>query len=149
VSRATLWRNVTTEVRIAPRASQRAVEWGIVIAALVYALLFARYNWDGPAPYLLALLPCALAYLVSRTSLASAFMFLLPMYFVIGQATAGQPHYQPFIWLDRVMPLSPPWIAVYGSLYTCAFLLPLVVVRGRELFLQAMKAYLFVMFDQP
>ena len=135
---------MTTEVRTA-RRSQRVVEWTIVIASLVYALLAARFNWGGAAAYVLVLLPCLLAYLVSRTWLAAAFMFLLPMYFVIGQMTAGQPHYQPFTSIDRVMPLSPPWIGVYGSLYMCAFLLPLVVVRGRELFLQAMKAYLFVM----
>jgi membrane-associated phospholipid phosphatase len=142
---ATLWRNVTTEVEMARGASQRVVGWAVVIASLIYALLFARYNLGGAAAYLLALLPCVLAYIVSRTWLASAFMFLLPMYFVIGQITAAQPHYQPFTWLDRVMPLSPAWIGVYASLYMCAFLLPLVVVRSRELFVQTMKAYIFVM----
>ncbi len=123
----------------------RTVQWAIIIASLVYALLAARFDWGGPAAYVLALLPVLLAYMASGTWLAAAFMFLLPMYFIIGQWTAGDPHYQPFIWLDHAMPLWPAWIAVYGSLYMCAFLLPLVVVRGRELFRQSLKAYLFVM----
>lgn len=123
----------------------RPVQWAIIIASLVYALLAARFDWGGPAAYVLALLPVLLAYIASGTWLAAAFMFLLPMYFIIGQWTAGDPHYQPFIWLDHAMPLWPAWIAVYGSLYMCAFLLPLVVVRGRELFRQSLKAYLFVM----
>ncbi len=121
------------------------VQWAIIIASLVFALLFLRFEWGGAAAYVLALLPVVLAYFVSGTWLAAAFMFLLPIYFVIGQWTAADPHYQPFIWLDHAMPLWPAWIAVYASLYFCAFLLPLVVVRGRELFRQSMKAYVFVM----
>ena len=124
---------------------RRVAEWTAVIASLVYALLFVRFQWGGAAAYILALLPCVLAYIVARTLLASAFMFLLPMYFVIGQWTASWPHYQPSISLDRSMPLTPGWIGIYASLYFCAFLLPLIVVRSRELFRQALKAYLFVM----
>lgn len=123
----------------------RAVQWAVIIASLVFALLFVRFQWGGLAPYVLALLPVVLVYVVSGSWLAAAFMFLLPMYFVIGQATAGAQHYQPFIWLDHAMPLRPAWIAVYGSLYMCGFLLPLVIVRGDELFRQSMKAYIFVM----
>ena len=94
---------------------------------------------------MLALLPVLLAYMVARTWLAAAFMSLLPMYFVIGQLTAGQHHYRPSFALDDAMPLTPAWMLVYGSLYQSGFLLPLVVVRGRELFRQTLKAYLFVM----
>lgn len=126
-------------------AVSRKIQWVIIIAALVFALLFVRFQWGGPAPYVVALLPVLLAYIASGSWLAAAFMFLLPMYFLIGRWTEAGPHYQPFIWLDRVMPLTPAWIGVYASLYMCAFLLPLVVVRGNELFRQAMKAYLFVM----
>ncbi|MBY0496203.1 MAG: phosphatase PAP2 family protein [Cyanobacteria bacterium] len=123
----------------------RIVQWALVIASLICALLYVRFQWGGPAAYLLALLPVLLVYVVSRTWLAAAFMFLLPMYFVIGQATVNRTHYQPFIWLDHAMPVWPAWIAIYGSLYMCAFLLPLVIVRGDELFRQSMKAYIFVM----
>lgn len=123
----------------------RWAEWAIVLASLGYALLFVRFQWGGAPAYVLALLPTALTYVVARSLLAAAFVFLLPVYFVIGQATAGWPHHQPFIWLDRAMPLSPAWMFVYGSLYGCAFILPLVVVRGYELSRQALKAYLFVM----
>lgn len=123
----------------------RALQWTVIIAALVYALLAMRYSWGGPSAYLLALLPALLAAMVARSWLAGAFMFMLPIYFVIGRATADRVHYQPFTAIDRLMPLSPGWMLVYGSLYMAGFILPLVVVRGRHWFEQAMKAYLFVM----
>ena len=126
-------------------AVSRAVQWAFIIASLVYALLYARFEWGGAAAYVLALSPAVLAWVVSGTWLAAAFMFLLPMYFIIGQWTVSDRHYQPFIWLDHAMPLWPAWIAIYASLYMCAFILPLVVVRGRELLRQSLKAYLFVM----
>jgi membrane-associated phospholipid phosphatase len=72
-------------------------------------------------------------------------MALLPMYFVIGQATAGWHHYRPASALDVAMRLSPGWIFVYASLYFCAFVLPLLVVRGRTLIRRTLAAYLFVM----
>src|SRR5690242_16756796 len=103
------------------------------MASLVYALLFARFQWGGPAAYVLALLPTLLVYVIASSWLAAAVIFLLPMYFVIGQATAGAIHYQPIIWLDRAMPLWPAWIFVYATLYVCAFVVPLLVVRGEPL----------------
>ena len=121
------------------------MQWLVIIAALIYALLFAYFEWGGVAAYVLAALPAVLSVMVARTWLAGAFMVLLPMYFVIGQATAGWPHYRPYVALDRAMPLWPAWIFVYASLYVCAFLLPLTVVRGRTLIRQSLKAYLFVM----
>jgi membrane-associated phospholipid phosphatase len=111
----------------------------------VYALLFVRFEWGGPAAYVLAGLPALLAYVVAGSWYAAAFMVMLPMYFVIGQATSAWPHYEPYVALDHAMPLAPAWIGIYGSLYMCGFILPLVVVRGRELFEQTLKAYLFVM----
>lgn len=123
----------------------RWAQWAVVIASLGYALLFVRFEWGATAAYVLAALPVALAWMVGRTWLAGAFMLLLPMYFAIGIATAAWPHYAPHTALDDAMPLRPGWMIVYGSLYMCGFLLPLMVVRGRELFHQAVKAYLFVM----
>jgi membrane-associated phospholipid phosphatase len=123
----------------------RAVAWTIVIASLIFALLFARFQWGGVAPYVLALLPTLLAVIAARSLLAGAVVFLLPVYFVIGQATADWPHHRPSFAIDAAMPLSPPWIFVYASLYVCGFLLPLLVVRGRALVRQTFKAYLFVM----
>lgn len=123
----------------------RIALWVVVIGSLIFALLVARYEWGGVAPYVLALLPTVLAIIVSRSLLAGLFMFLLPMYFVIGQATAGRHHYEPYLAIDRAMPVQPSWIFVYASLYVCAFLLPLMVVRGRALVRQSFKAYLFVM----
>jgi membrane-associated phospholipid phosphatase len=123
----------------------RIVQWSVIISALLYALLFSYFSWSGLAAYPLAVLPVALAWMVGRTWLAGAFMLLLPMYFVIGQATSGWPHYRPSFVLDDLMPLRPGWMLVYGSLYMSGLLLPLVVVRGVELFHQTLKAYLFVM----
>lgn len=123
----------------------RWAQWAVVIASLVYALLFVRFEWSGAAAYVLALQPTVLTFVITSSWLAAAFVFLLPMYFVIGQATAGDLQYQPFVALDHAMPSSPAWIFVYASLYFCAFILPLVVVRGDELFTQTMKAFLFVM----
>jgi membrane-associated phospholipid phosphatase len=121
------------------------LQWLLILGALIYSLLFVYFSWGGAAAYVLAALPILLTYVVSRSWLATAFATLLPMYFVIGQVTAGWTHYAPAVALDRAMPLTPSWILVYGSLYMCGFMLPLVVVRGRELFHQALKAYLFVM----
>jgi membrane-associated phospholipid phosphatase len=124
---------------------RRIAEWLVILGALTYSLLFVYFDWGGAAAYVLALLPIVLAYIVTRTWLAAAFMFLLPMYFVIGQLTAGWQHYTPYIALDHAMALRAEWMLVYGSLYMCGFLLPLLVVRGRELLRQSLKAYLFVM----
>ena len=123
----------------------RAAVWAAVVASLIYALVFAYFEWGGASAYLLAALPIVLATIVMRTWLAGVFMALLPMYFVIGQATASGPHYRPSIELDRLMPLRPEWIFVYASLYVCAFLLPLMVVRGPALIRRSLQAYLFVM----
>jgi membrane-associated phospholipid phosphatase len=124
---------------------RRLAEWSLVAGGLIYALLFAYFEWSGAAAYALALIPLVLAYVVARTWLASAFVGLLPMYFVIGQMTADRHHGAPSLPIDHAMTLRPTWMLVYGSLYMCGFLLPLLVVRGRELFRQSLKAYLFVM----
>ena len=52
-------------------------------------------------------------------------MFLLPMYFVIGQMTAGWPHFSPSSRSITRCRCRPRWMLVYGSLYMCGFLLPL------------------------
>jgi membrane-associated phospholipid phosphatase len=131
-----------------PQQWRRGAEWSIVLTALALALM-AEAIFRGPAAwlfvYVLAALPALITYLVSRTLLASTFMSLLPMYFVIGELTRSWPAHAPATMLDRVMPLEPGWTLVYGSLYVCGFILPLFVVRGRDLFRRALKAYIFVM----
>jgi len=123
----------------------RRVEWAIVLASLIYALAYAWFEWGGVAAYMLALLPAAVTFVASRSLLGALVVFMIPMYFVIGHLTASRPHYQPYIWLDHAMPLWPAWIFVYGTLYLCAFVIPIIVVRGRPLINQTLKAYLFVM----
>jgi len=122
----------------------RWAEWVVVIGALVYALLYALFEWGGPAAYVLGVLPAAVTFLVSRSPTGALVVFLIPMYFVIGQLTAHRPHYQPYTWLDAAMPLWPAWIFVYATLYVCAFLLPILLVRGRALIQQSLHAYRFV-----
>ena len=122
----------------------RRAEWAFVIASLVYALLYARYEWGGAAGYVLGALPAAVTFVVSRSVTGALVVFLIPMYFVIGQLTASRPHYQPYTWLDHAMPLWPAWIFVYATLYVCAFVVPILVVRGRPLIAQTLRGYLFV-----
>ena len=136
---------MTSDARPRALGSHRLAVWTLTVAALVYALSFEYFSWGPNAAYVLALLPAALVYLLSRSMLAVAFVVLMPAYFLIGQLTASGPHHQPFTWFDRALPLMPSWMFVYGSFYMCAFLLPLMVARGREMFHQALKAYLFVM----
>jgi membrane-associated phospholipid phosphatase len=117
----------------------------LAAAALVYALVYAYLGLSGAFTAPLILAPIVLAYLLARSWLAAAFVILLPMYFFIGAATAAWPHYRPMTILDGLMPLRPGWMTVYGSLYVCGFLLPLLVVRGEDLIGRTLKAYLTVM----
>jgi membrane-associated phospholipid phosphatase len=93
----------------------------------------------------LAALPGIVAFLAWRTLLASTLVSLAPLYFVIGELTRGRPTYDPSTALDRVIPLSPPWMLVYGSLYAFVVLMPVLIVRQRDLMRRAMQSYVFVM----
>jgi membrane-associated phospholipid phosphatase len=95
--------------------------------------------------YVLAALPGLVAFLAFRTLAASALVSLAPLYFVIGELTRGRPAYTPDVALDAAVPLQPAWMLVYGSLYVFIWILPVLVVRQRELFRRAMQAYLTVM----
>ena len=123
----------------------RWAQWAVVLASLTYALLSVRFEWGGIAAYLLGLLPALVTLVVSGSVTGAIVVFLIPIYFVINQLTASRQHYQPSIWLDDAMAVWPEWIFVYASLYLCAFLLPIVVVRGRWLIEHTLRAYLFVM----
>ena len=129
--------------------TRRTAEWAFILGALVLAvaadLISPGPGGSGVVVYVIAALPVVLAYVAFRTWLAAAVVALAPLYFVIGFWTRDWPVYRPEIALDRVVPLQPAWMLVYGSLYVFAFLLPIAVVRQPGLFRQALKAFLAVM----
>ena len=115
---------------------------------MVVAVL-ADLLWEGPVGgvfvYVLAVLPGLIAFLAWRTLVASTFVSLAPLYFVIAGLTRGRPTYAPDVALDRALSLQPTWMLVYGSLYVFVVLLPVLVVRQPELFRRGLQAYLMVM----
>jgi membrane-associated phospholipid phosphatase len=131
-----------------PQAWRRTAQW-LVIGGAVTVTVLADLVSDGPIAgavvYLVAALPGLLAFLVWRTLLASAFVSLAPMYVVIAMLTRERATYTPYLPLDRAIALEPAWMLVYGSLYVFILILPVLVVRQRDLFRQALKAYLLVM----
>ena len=96
-------------------------------------------------PYCLAALPALLTAVVFRSLTAGATVALAPMYFVIGFALRGLPAHSPMLALDRAWPLQPAWMLVYGSLYVFVVILPLVVIRDRQLGERTLRAYIAVM----
>ena len=96
-------------------------------------------------PYCLAALPALLTAVVFRSLLAGAAVALAPMYFVIGFGLRGLPAHSPMLGLDRAWPLQPAWMLVYGSLYIFVVILPLVVIRDRQLGERTLRAYIAVM----
>ena len=139
---------VVRGVRLLPEAWRRTAEWLLIGSAVSVAIL-ADLLWEGPVAggivYVLAALPGLLAFLAWRTLLASLLVSLAPMYFAIAILTRGGPTHAPEVALDRALPLQPSWMLVYGSLYVFVVVLPLLVVRDRQLFRRAMQAYLTVM----
>ena len=131
-----------------PQRWRRKTQWLLVVSALVFAVAADRLS-ESPigsvSIYVLAALPGLLAFLIWRSLLASAFVSLVPGYFVIGELTEAWPRHAPELALDRLVPMQPAWVFVYASLYVFIGFLPLLVIRQRELFRRALKAYLFVM----
>jgi membrane-associated phospholipid phosphatase len=131
-----------------PRPWQRTATWVLIIGGASVAIL-ADLLYEGPVGglviYVLAVLPGTIAFLAFRTVAASALVSLLPMYFVITSLTRGWPAHRPELPLDRAITLAPSWMLVYGSLYVFIGVLPVLVVRQRDLFRRAMQSYLTVM----
>ncbi|HEX6976000.1 MAG TPA: phosphatase PAP2 family protein [Vicinamibacterales bacterium] len=133
---------MASRLDVMPARSRRRAEWLLVAGALLLALIAARVP---SLVWALAVLPGLVTYLAFRTVLASTFVSLLPAYFVIGHLTQSWPMHRPETALDRVVPLDPSWVFVYGSLYTVILLLPLFVIRDRTLFKRLLQAQLAVM----
>jgi hypothetical protein len=132
-----------------PKEWRRTTEW-LLIAGAVSVAVLADLLTEGPGGggvfvYVLAVFPGLVAFLAWRTLLASTFVSLAPLYFVIAILTRDRSTFAPELALDRALPLQPAWMFVYGSLYVFVVLLPVLVVRQKELFRRALKAYLFVM----
>ena len=71
-------------------------------------------------------------------------MALVPLYVLIPTFFPPQSRYVPELALDRAVPLVPGWAIVYGALYLCLILLPVVVVRQDELIRRTVHAYLLI-----
>jgi membrane-associated phospholipid phosphatase len=131
-----------------PQRWRRSTEWLLIAGALVVAVL-ADLLSEGPVGgvfvYVLAALPGLIAFLAWRTLLASTFVSLAPLYFVIAVLTRGRSTHVPDLALDRALSVQPAWMLVYASLYVFVVLLPVLVVRQQDLFRRALKAYLMVM----
>jgi membrane-associated phospholipid phosphatase len=132
-----------------PEPWRRKAEWtligGAVAVAIVADLLTEGPGGSGAVVYLLAVLPGLIAFLAWRSLLASTFVSLLPLYFVIAILTRDRPAHLPALPLDRMVPLQPEWMLVYGSLYLFMVILPVLVVRDPALFRRALQGYLTVM----
>ena len=136
-------------LQLLPPRWRRTGEW-LVIAGAVAVAILADLLSDGPGAagafvYVIAVLPGLLAYLAWRTVLASAFVSLAPLYFVIAMFTRGRATYVPELALDRALPVQPAWMLVYGSLYVFIVILPVLAVRKQELFRRGLRGYLMVM----
>jgi membrane-associated phospholipid phosphatase len=133
---------------LVPEQRRRLAEWMLLVAAVLVAVAGDLLP-DGPRvrtifAFVVAALPGTVAYLVWRTVYASAVVSLLPVYFFIGVLLPGRTMHAPASALDRAVPIEPAWMFVYGSMYVFV-LLPLLVVRDRELFRRALQSYLFVL----
>lgn len=71
-------------------------------------------------------------------------MALVPLYVLIPAFFPPQSRYVPELAVDRAVPLVPGWAIVYGALYLCLVLLPVVVVRQDELIRRTVHAYLLI-----
>jgi membrane-associated phospholipid phosphatase len=115
------------------------------VLVAVVADLWSEGPVGGAVIYVLAVLPGLIAFLAWRTLLASTFVSLAPLYFVIAVLTRGRSTYSPEVALDRAVSLQPAWMLVYGSLYVFVVLLPVLVVRQQALFRRVIQGYLMVM----
>jgi membrane-associated phospholipid phosphatase len=131
-----------------PSGWQKPAAWLLILGAVTAAVLadlLSEGPVGGPFIYVLGILPGLIAFLAFRTLVASALVSLAPMYFIITSLTRGWPVHTPELPLDRAVSLQPAWMLVYGSLYVFIGVLPLMVVRQRELFRRALAGYLAVM----
>ena len=132
-----------------PQDRRRAIEWSLILGAVTLAIavgLVGDHRMPGVAAYVLPALPGLLTFVVWRSLLASALVSLMPMYFVIALVVRDRGIFHaPELALDRMMGLRPSWVFVYASLYIFVVVLPLLVLRGRDLFRQTMRGYLAVM----
>jgi len=135
-------------LRSVPQPWRKKAEW-LLIAAAVLVAVVADLMSEGPVGgaivYLIAVLPGLLTYLAFRTLVASTFVSLAPLYFVIADLTRGRPTHAPEIGIDRILPVQPAWMLVYASLYVFIWILPMLVVRQQEVFRRGLLGYLMAM----
>jgi len=69
---------------------------------------------------------------------------LVPFYVFIPGLFQGRAVHSPEVTWDRLVPLQPIWAVIYGALYLCLILLPVFIVRAKELLRRTVLAYLMV-----
>ena len=70
---------------------------------------------------------------------------LVPFYiFIPAVLLPGRTLYAPSVWLDGVIPLHPVWAFVYGALYLCLIVLPVLAIREHAHIRRTVSAYLFI-----
>lgn len=69
---------------------------------------------------------------------------LVPFYIFIAEWTRGRTLHVPASGFDRIVPLQPTWVLVYGSLYLWLIVVPVFVVRQEDLIRRTVRAYLMV-----
>lgn len=69
---------------------------------------------------------------------------LVPFYVFIPNLIPGRTMHIPEVAWDRLVPLQPIWAVIYGALYLCLILLPVFIVRTKELLRRTVLAYLMV-----
>ncbi|MGE0452051.1 MAG: phosphatase PAP2 family protein [Vicinamibacteria bacterium] len=130
-------RSVAEERR---RPLERAALLGALAAATVALVAVERsgpLGWSGAT--LVGAPPFAI-FVVSRSVTASVLVTLVPVYiFIATNVRERREFFSPETALDRAIPLEPAWMLVYGSIWVFV-LLPLLVVRQRELLLRAARA---------
>lgn len=67
---------------------------------------------------------------------------LVPLYPFIGAAMLGKATTYPELPLDRMIPLHPSWVFVYGTLYLYLIVLPVLAIRQPEHIHRTVFAYL-------
>ena len=72
-----------------------------------------------------------------------ALWFLVPWYLIIGKFTHGWTMHLPELALDRLIPVQPIWVVIYGS-HLIFFWVPVVVMRQEEQIFRTFLAYVMI-----
>ncbi|HEY0593879.1 MAG TPA: phosphatase PAP2 family protein [Thermoanaerobaculia bacterium] len=72
------------------------------------------------------------------------FVSMIPFYVFIGDGMRGRASHYPELALDRLIPLQPSWVLVYGTLYFYLIALPWLTIRQPAHIRRMVFAYLLI-----